>query len=87
MMYIMVYSKIPILRPPLGLSKSGLKDHFWTVPMWSLIRGTLGVENGEKNKSNFTNKVFNRQDVLILGGLNSGISLNVIGGQNPALYF
>ena len=27
-----VYSKIPILRPPLGLSKSGLKDHFWTVP-------------------------------------------------------
>ena len=27
-----VYSKIPILRTPLGLSKSGLKDHFWTVP-------------------------------------------------------
>ena len=27
-----MYSKIPILRPPLGLSKSGLKDHFWTVP-------------------------------------------------------
>ena len=27
-----IYSKIPILRPPLGLSKSGLKDHFWTVP-------------------------------------------------------
>ena len=27
-----LYSKIPILRPPLGLSKSGLKDHFWTVP-------------------------------------------------------
>ena len=26
------YSKIPILRPPLRLSKSGLKDHFWTVP-------------------------------------------------------
>ena len=26
------YSKIPILRPPLELSKSGLKDHFWTVP-------------------------------------------------------
>ena len=25
---IMIYSKIPILRPPLGLSKSGLKDHF-----------------------------------------------------------
>ena len=27
-----MYSKIPILRPLLGLSKSGLKDHFWTVP-------------------------------------------------------
>ena len=26
------YSKIPILRPPLGLSKSGLKDHSWTFP-------------------------------------------------------
>ena len=26
------YSKIPILRPPLRLSKRGLKDHFWTVP-------------------------------------------------------
>ena len=26
------YSKIPILRPPLELSKSGLKDYFWTVP-------------------------------------------------------
>ena len=26
------YSKIPIIRPPLRLSKSGLKDHFWTVP-------------------------------------------------------
>ena len=28
----MQYSKIPIVRPALGLSKSGLKDHFWTVP-------------------------------------------------------
>ena len=26
------FSKIPILRPPLGLSKSGLEDHFWIVP-------------------------------------------------------
>ena len=26
------YSKISIIRPPLGLFKSGLKDHFWTVP-------------------------------------------------------
>ena len=33
------------------------------------------MENEEKNKSNFANKVFNRQDVLILGGLNSGILL------------
>ena len=30
--FCQTYSKIPILRPPLGLSKSGLKDHFWTVP-------------------------------------------------------
>ena len=35
------YSKIPILRPPLRLSKSGLKDHFWTVPkVISNERGT-----------------------------------------------
>ena len=27
-----VYSEIPILRPPLGLSKTGLKDYLWTVP-------------------------------------------------------
>ena len=57
---IQKYSKILILRPPLGLSKSGLKDHFWTVPKGSLIRGTLGVENEEKNNLNFANKVFNR---------------------------
>ena len=31
------YSKIPILRPPLELSQR-----------WSLIRGTVGVENEEK---------------------------------------
>ena len=53
------YSKLPMLRPPLGLSKSGLKDHFWTVPKEFLIRGTLGVENEEKNNLNFANKVFN----------------------------
>ena len=40
---------------------------------WSLIRCTLGVEN--EGKDNFANKFLNRQDVLILGGLNSGISL------------
>ena len=27
-----VYSKIPAFRPPFRLSKSGLKDHVWTVP-------------------------------------------------------
>ena len=43
------YSKIPLLRPHLGLSKR-----------WSLIRGTLCVENEEKNILNFANKVFNR---------------------------
>ena len=81
------YSKIPIIRPPLRQSKSGLKDHFWTVPKvvlkttfgqsqrWSLIKGKLCIEYERKNNFNFTNKVFNGQDVLILGGLNSGISL------------
>ena len=59
---IAIYSKIPIFRPPL-----------WQ--RWSSIGGTLGVENKEKNNLNFANKVFNRQDFLILGGLNSGISL------------
>ena len=29
---VSLYSKMPILRPPLGLSKSGPQDHFWTVP-------------------------------------------------------
>ena len=54
------YSKIPILRPPLGLSKSGLEDHFWQSQRWSLIRGTIGVENEEKSNLNFANKVLNR---------------------------
>ena len=52
-----------------------LKTTFGQSQWWSLIRGTLGVENEEKNKLNFANKVFSREDVLILGGLNSGISL------------
>ena len=34
-----------------------------------------GVENEGKDNLNFANKVFNRRDVLILGGLNSGISM------------
>ena len=42
---------------------------------WSLIRYTLCEEKEEKNNLNFANKVFNRQDHLFLGGLNSGISL------------
>ena len=58
------YSKISILRPPLGQSQR-----------WSLIRGTLGVENEEKNNLNFAIKVFNRLDVIILDGPKSGISL------------
>ena len=53
----MSYSKIPILRPPLGLSKSGLKGQ---SQRWSLIRGLLYVENEEKNILNFANKVLNR---------------------------
>ena len=53
------YSKIPILRPPLGLSKSGLKDHFGQSQRWYLMRDTLGVENEEKNNLNFANKVNN----------------------------
>ena len=55
-----------------------LKTTFGQSHRWSLIRCILGVENEGKDNLNFTNKVFNRQDVLILGGLNSGISLYVI---------
>ena len=40
------------------------------------------VENEEKNKFNFTNKVFNGQDVLILGGRNSRISLYKLKKEN-----
>ena len=50
------------------------KTTFGQSQRWSLIRGTLGVENEEKNNLNLANKVFNRQDVLILGGRNSGSS-------------
>ena len=52
-----------------------LKTTFGQSQRWSLIRSTLGVENEENNSLNFANKIFNRYDVLILGGLNSGISL------------
>ena len=37
------------------------------------------MENEEKNNWNFANKVFNRQNALILGGRNSRISLYFIG--------
>ena len=70
------YSKIPILRPPFGtVQKWSLRPLLDSPQKWSLIRYTLGVENEEKNNLNFANKVFNRYDVLILGGLNSEISL------------
>ena len=52
-----------------------LKTTFEQSQRWSLFRGTLGVENDEKTNLDFAIKVFNRQGVLILGGLNSGISL------------
>ena len=58
-----------------------LKTTFGQSQRWSLIRCTLGVENEGKDNLNFANKVFNRQDVLILGGLNSGISLYLQGRQ------
>ena len=70
-----MYSKIPILRPPLGLSKSGLKDHFWAVPKVVSNQRYTGCRKQEKNYLNFPNKVFNGKDVLILGSRNSGISL------------
>ena len=54
-----------------------LTTHFGQSQRWSLIRGTLRVGNEEKNNLNFVNEVLNRSDVLILGGLNSGISLYI----------
>ena len=51
------------------------KTTFGQSQRWSLIRDTLGVENEETNNLNLANKAFNRQNVFILGGLNSGISL------------
>ena len=54
-----------------------LKTTFGQSQMWSLTRCTLGVENEVKNNVNFANKVLNRQDVLILGSLNSRISLYI----------
>ena len=54
------HSKIPILRPPLGLSKSGLKDHFWTVPKVVFNQRYTGCKNKEKNNLNLATKVLNR---------------------------
>ena len=39
---IYMYRKIPIIRPLSGLSKSGLKDHFWTVPKVVSNQGYTG---------------------------------------------
>ena len=49
------------------------KTTFGPSQRWSIIKDTPGVENEEKNNLNFANKVL--KDVLILGGLNSEISL------------
>ena len=54
-----------------------LTTTFGQSQRWTLIRGTLGVENEDKNNFNLANKVFNRPNVLTLEGLNSGISLYV----------
>ena len=54
-----------------------LKTTFGQSQGWSLIRGILGVGNEENNNLNFANKIFNRSNVLILGGLNSGIPLYI----------
>ena len=51
-----------------------LKTTFGQSQRWSLIRDILGVDE-EKNNLNFANKISNGLNVLILGGLNSGISL------------
>ena len=51
------------------------KTTFGQSQRWSPTRCILGVEYEGKNNLNFANKVFNRQSVLILGGLSSGISL------------
>ena len=86
--WIHVYKwHLPITDGATDTVKFLYQDHFWDCPKvvfkttfgqsqrWCLIRGTLGVENEKKNNLNFANKVFNGQDVLILGGLNSRISL------------
>ena len=52
-----------------------VKTTFGQSQWWSPIRDTLGEENEETNNLNLANKVFNRQNVLILGSRNSGISL------------
>ena len=52
-----IYSEIPISRPPLGLS---FQTTFGQSQRWSLIRGTLGVGNEEKNNLHLAYMVFNR---------------------------
>lgn len=47
---------VPILRPPLTLSKSG-KGHFWTIPKGSLLEETVCVEDKGRNSLDRTNKI------------------------------
>ena len=67
---IILYRQVNVLYST--TVKSIYKDHLWDCPKvvlkttfgqsqrWSLIRGTLGLENEEKNNLKFANKVFNR---------------------------
>ena len=63
-----------------------LKTTFGQSQRWSLIRDTLGVENEETSNLSLANKVFNSKNVLILGGLNSGISLYLICFKQDIVY-
>ena len=63
-----MYSKIPILRPPFGLPKSGLISEVVLISnMISLGKYHLGLSKAS----------FNSEGVLILGGLNSDILLYI----------
>ena len=68
-----IYSKIPILGPPLGLSKRPLLDSPKGV-LWSEVHWVLKM----KKQITETLQIKFLIAVLILGGLNSGISLYII---------
>lgn len=60
------YSDIPILRPALGSSKNGLKEHFLdSHEDGLLLQGDSMYE--EKQHLNLTDNVFNREMVVIVG--------------------